>query len=394
MPKTLIIYFGRYGFASAGTKRVRQFALGLREAGDDPAVLGYRRCERGESREIEWRRDAWDIEYAGVPITAGRLSDPRRLRDILTLGWRVADAAMAAVRRRGFDRVVVYGQSWLGLGAAVRRLSAAGLPVVADLNEWWLWRGMLPINAIEQKLFRALSSRRLAGIIGISDFWWDFARRIDRPMIRIPAMGDEEFTDIGPSAADAFHLVYVGVLFRRDLPQTLLCGVRLALQRGHRVHLTIVGRTGLFPEAVKAANIVRDDPLLRDHVTLAGWVERDELTRIYSRAAAFVLLRDNDWETRACFPTRLPEFLATARPVITSDATDVAQYLKHGVEAWLVPPGDRPEALADAIGHLASHRDEAQRIGRAGAEAARREFSYRVHGRRLKDFLDGLQRRR
>jgi glycosyltransferase involved in cell wall biosynthesis len=311
--------------------------------------------------------------------------------DGVTLPWRFASAALETVRQRGFDRILLYGQTWQGLGASVRQFAKAGLPMVVDLAEWWRWGQGFRQISVDQGLFRRICMTKVSGIVGISTFWEEYARWLGKPMLRVPAMADEEFEDLGQRRSDAFKLVYVGMLFRRDLPQAMIDGVRLALRRGCQFTFVILGRANLFPEALRAVHQIQSDPLLSDNVEIAGWVERKRIEEVYRDAGAFLLLRDNVWESRVCFPTRLPEYLTTARPVITSDVGDASLYLRHKQNAWLLPGGHQPEKLAEAICQLAANREDGERIGQAGLDTARQELSFRHHGQRLRSFLDGLR---
>jgi glycosyltransferase involved in cell wall biosynthesis len=262
--------------------------------------------------------------------------------------------------------------------------------MVADFTEWFLCEGWLAREWLDEELFRRLCVPSLAGLVGISPFWETYARRVGRPILLVPAMADDEFADLKPGGGDGFNVVYVGVFFRRDLPETMLDGVQLAIERGVEFKFNILGRPGLFPESVKSLRRIEADPLLRKRVQIHGWVPREQLRRIYSGAGSFLLLRQDDWRSLASFPTRLPEFLSSGVPVITSTSKNVDPYLKHRENAWLLPAGHAPQELADAISYLAVHQDQVTRIGRAGREVARTKFSFMAHGERLKEFLDRL----
>ena len=391
MGKTLIVYDGKYEGPTAGAKRVRQFAMGLRAAGDEACVIGYSRRQQTIDDAASWVTDRWGVDYASVNVTAGSILSPRVFREALTLSSRLGDRAAKAVQQRGFDRVLLYGGTWSILRDAIDRMRRAAVPMVADLNEWNLWDLTLSSAVLDQKLFRRFCVPKLSGIIGVSVFWADYARHLGKPMMLIPAMGDDEFVNLGTPNADVFNLVYVGVLFRRDLPQTMIEGVRLAAQRGCNFRLILLGRPDLFPEAKAILRQLEAEPFLRNRVEITGWVERERLREVYRDAGAFLLLRGNDRESRASFPTRLPEFLASGRPVITSLTDDAALHFQHRHNAWLLPEGHEPEKLADAICHLAVHREEGIRIGRNGRDVANKNFCYRYHGQRLKEFLDGLR---
>lgn len=391
MGKTLIVFAGKYEGDSAGAKRVRQFARGLKCAGDEAAVVGYYRGMRPMAGPMLWKADRWGVRHTGVSISDGSMRSLRVIGDVLTLSSRLAELVVRACLEQGFDRVLLYGTNWFFMRTVVRRLSKDRLPMFADFNEWFSCKVRLSIVWLDQELFRRLCVPKLTGIVGITPFWETYARKVSKPILLIPAMADDEFGDFIPNRVDEFNLVYVGVLFRRDLPDTMLDGILLAIKRSSQFKFHILGRPGLFPEAVKCLKRIEADPMLRDRVLVHGWVSRDQLLQIYAEAGAFLLLRENDWDSLACFPTRLPEFLSSGVPVIVSNSNNLSPYLTHRENAWVLPAGHAPEELADAICHLVSHRDKGICIGRGGQELANAKFFFREYGRRLKRFLDGLQ---
>jgi glycosyltransferase involved in cell wall biosynthesis len=106
-----------------------------------------------------------------------------------------------------------------------------------------------------------------------------------------------------------------------------------------------------------------------------------------------VLLRRDGLFSRAGLPTKLGEYLASGRPVVTTAVGDIPRYLRHGISAYLVASAD-PEAFADQMSYVLSHADEARTVGMRGRLAAERYFDYRRHGERLNAFIRDLQRRR
>jgi glycosyltransferase involved in cell wall biosynthesis len=63
-------------------------------------------------------------------------------------------------------------------------------------------------------------------------------------------------------------------------------------------------------------------------------------------------------------PRAMLEAAACGRPVIVSDIPGCRQFVRHGVEGLVVPPGDA-DALADALGQLATDRELRLRMGSA-----------------------------
>ena len=364
--------------------------MGLRSAGDDAAVVSYCRGSRGPEGQIEWAVDRWGVPHAAVGIAEGKLTNPGVVADVLSVSSRLSDIVARACGDRAFNRLLLCGTNWSTMRAVVRRAGALGLPMVADFNEWFLFNRRPAREWLDQELFRRLCVPRLGGLVGISPLWEEYARSVGRRILLVPAMADDEFGNVVPRCGSALSLVYVGVLFRRDLPGTMLAGVRLAIERGVDVRFHILGGAGLFRESVETLQRIDADSVLRERVQVHGWVGREELRRIYGEAGAFVLLRQDDWEARASSPTRLPEYLSSGVPVITSSSENVAGYLEHAENAWLVPAGHAPKDVADAICYVAAHREDGMRIGQAGREVARTKLWFLSHGKRLKEFLDQL----
>jgi glycosyltransferase involved in cell wall biosynthesis len=86
------------------------------------------------------------------------------------------------------------------------------------------------------------------------------------------------------------------------------------------------------------------------------------------------------------FPSKLPEYLATGRPVVLPD-TNVGRQLEDGVECILLRRGDALE-IAAAVERLLDDRELRERIGRGGREFAERTFSWAGSARRLRDFYE------
>ena len=70
----------------------------------------------------------------------------------------------------------------------------------------------------------------------------------------------------------------------------------------------------------------------------------------------------------------LMEFMALGKPVVATNSGGTAELVVDGVTGFLVAPAD-PGAVARRVGHLLDHRDEADRMGRAGRRRIRQSFS-------------------
>jgi glycosyltransferase involved in cell wall biosynthesis len=106
---------------------------------------------------------------------------------------------------------------------------------------------------------------------------------------------------------------------------------------------------------------------LDERIELPGYLSRAELLHEYASARALLLPLFDDVRSTYRFPTKLGEYLASARPVVGSDAGELRRYLRDGETAYLAPAGD-VEAFAAAIVNALGDRARAEQIGAAGRE--------------------------
>lgn len=74
-------------------------------------------------------------------------------------------------------------------------------------------------------------------------------------------------------------------------------------------------------------------------------------------------------------PLKLFEYAAAGRAIIAPAAGQVPEWFEHGIDAWLVPPGD-PAALAGAIERLSDDPALRLRLGASARARAEREFDW------------------
>jgi glycosyltransferase involved in cell wall biosynthesis len=87
--------------------------------------------------------------------------------------------------------------------------------------------------------------------------------------------------------------------------------------------------------------------------------------------AVDVFVMPSIWEG---FGLVLLEAMAAGRPIVASRVATIPEVVADGETGLLVPAGD-PLALADALAQLAEDPDRAARMGEAGRERLRRQFS-------------------
>jgi len=145
----------------------------------------------------------------------------------------------------------------------------------------------------------------------------------------------------------------------------LYVAVRLLNQRGTPTRLV---RTGFNrPEFLEGLS-----PDLKAHVLDLGFIAKARLPKLL--ALADVLVQPgrpgpfNDYR----LPSKLPEFLASGRPVVLPP-TSIALEMRDGVEAVFLSSGN-PENIADCCERIFRDPALGEKLGKAGAAFARKHF--------------------
>jgi len=140
--------------------------------------------------------------------------------------------------------------------------------------------------------------------------------------------------------------------------------------------------TGRGPLEVLARQAAQKD----DRIKYWGYLDYSDVLALYRRATMLV----NPHSTRAktaryVFPSKLVEYLATGRPVITTCSTDIE--LEFGEHVFLLRE-ESPTALADLVQHVGSLLPSTRNsLGQCARSYVLRNKTWDRQGARLADFL-------
>ncbi len=177
---------------------------------------------------------------------------------------------------------------------------------------------------------------------------------------------DEVRAELGLDAGD-LAIVYTGNIHRANLDEMRELYAAVAELRRDGLRIVLVKTGWNSPEA---ARLPRLEEGLRD----LGWVRRSVVPELL--AAADVLVQPggpgpfNDYR----FPSKLPEFLASGRPVVLP-RTNLGLELRDGEEALVLERGDAEE-IRDAVARLVADPELRRRIGEGGRDFALRELGW------------------
>ncbi|MCK6563868.1 MAG: glycosyltransferase family 4 protein [Dehalococcoidia bacterium] len=279
--------------------------------------------------------------------------------------------------RRPFD--LVHDNQSLGYGDLLVRL--LGVPVVANIHH------PLAIdraNAVAQ-------ARTLCDKIGRVLFYpfhmqHVVAHRIDRVVTGSRASGDavRRAFRLGEAKVAAIHdgvdtSVFHPLGMDREQGRVLFVGnsddrnkgarylvEALGLMRDRDWQLVVVDRAEAQVVRTRARELG-----IEGRVSLTGRLSKGALVEEYNRAAVFV--SPSLYEG---FGLPAAEAQACGAPVVAAEAGALPEVVADGVSGLLVPPGN-PRALAEAMRRVMDDGALAGRLGAAGVERIRSEFTWR-----------------
>ena len=373
-----------YANGGPGATRTLALASGLVELGHAVSFLVIGRGKPPQASA--WPDFAW--------VSSSRLtSRPGPVAWRLGLARGFAETLATLHDRSPIDGLLIVNRdSWIlnRCRVAAERL---GIPAFHELTEFVEYTPTTGLrNRIEARLLlREL--RRLSGVLAISTALRDFLRSNGVPQVALtgPCVDSRGWSFGDPlMLTDTLRVGYAGSLNQpKDGVLDLLEAVRQArrLLSDTAVRLEVVGGTkDELPRAVAHA----EELGIGEDVQFHGRVPAAKVAGLLSGCHVLVLPRPESRQAQGGFPTKLGEYLATGRPVLTTSVGDISHYLQAGVNCFMVPPGS-VTVMADALASVASDYGRAESIGRAGQELAHTTFHPRRAAGVVVEFMAGCQ---
>ena len=197
-----------------------------------------------------------------------------------------------------------------------------------------------------------------------------------RDRIRVVGNGiDEPAADSGPPARPRCPqqplVLYSGRLVERKGIRELLAAIPRVLEAAPDSRFALAGGPpNLHPADVAAQWLTPELAPYRNRVHFTGWLSPSELASWYR--SADVLVVPSRYEP---FGMVILEGMIHGLPMVASNVGGPAEILDHGRTGLLFPPRDAAALAGQLIG-LLQDRELRQRIGRAGAEEARRSWTW------------------
>lgn len=293
------------------------------------------------------------------------------------------------------EAVIYYGRSYFRLKPFIHWMRSKQVPSVIDiveLNETFMGLGGIcsPVYW-DWKFGAVLFPRLINGAMTITTYLEKHAKKSGyRKVITIPSIERFEVNvahshDSESEGQSPFLLVYLGTLLPRENPEFIICLARhLAIAHG-QLKLVVAGRYSDHISTTRHVESLIEMSRI-GVVELLGSLSREQMADLMLRADAFLLSRASRISEIASFPTRLPEFLQTAKPIFLCPVGDISMYLDDGLDVVYLDPNN-PSWSAKTILRHAQSRESLAAIGKNGFKKASRVFNRSAHATNLLVFM-------
>jgi glycosyltransferase involved in cell wall biosynthesis len=212
-------------------------------------------------------------------------------------------------------------------------------------------------------LWLAEKIRRAAFVVAVSSFGrsqlFRWAAYTDWAKVQVVHCGiDPGFHAAPPQPVPAApRLVCVGRLCEQKGQMLLVRAVQMLVAKGIPVQLVLAGDG----ELRGALDTLIAECGLRDHISITGWIDGDQVREQLVAARALVLPSFAEG-----LPVVIMEAMALRRPVLSTFIAGIPELVQSGETGWLFPAGDVAELARLLEVCLAASPEQLMAMGEAG----------------------------
>ncbi len=182
-----------------------------------------------------------------------------------------------------------------------------------------------------------------------------------------------------------FKFLYTGTFAVKDGIDFMLNAYKMLFNKHPNIELILTGKTGRINknyEYLKNLDI-------NYNIRFLGTIPEDDYYNFLQDSDVLLMTRIGSKYANSGFPFKLGEYLATGKPVVATDVSDVKLYLKDKIDIILAKPSDS-DSLYKAMEYALLNYQKCIEIGQNGRNAALKYFNPKINGNLLQDFLDRI----
>jgi glycosyltransferase involved in cell wall biosynthesis len=234
------------------------------------------------------------------------------------------------------------------------------------------------------------------GFVAISDPLCQYIIKYKKPqagIVKLPIIIDtrETFQELPEEIPPHPYFIHTGALSQQKdgIVDIFHAFAEVNKHYNNKLHFYLAGSKDAPVQVWDEITRTIQENNLSDNVHFVGLIFGDKLKTLQKNCLFLVLPKPDNEQNRNNFPTKLGEYLAFQRPVITSNVGDMGLFMRNEETALIVEPGNVAQ-ISEAMLRLLGDTALAKRLGAAGHKVAEDEFDYTILGKRLADFCKSL----
>lgn len=231
------------------------------------------------------------------------------------------------------------------------------------------------------------------GLVVISTTIMSFYEKYNKNILRIPILSNVDNTcpECTPSASynteKAFKICFTGmIILKKEGFDKLYDALAIIKKKNINFELHLYG-----PIRANEKNIILFDlPTKKgiiDNIIYHGIVDQRSIVNEMKKHNLLILPRPLTPQTHYGFSTKLSEYMVSCVPVLVTDVSDNALYIKDGVNGYIVKPGDAEKMAEKIVCVIDSYNRDADRVARNAYFTATNEFNYALYSNILSKFI-------
>lgn len=243
----------------------------------------------------------------------------------------------------------------------------------------------------QQFLFIKFIMSKLSGIIAQSPMWVKKAKYFGISRLYLPCVINKNFIYRKKESKlnSKINIIFIGKLNDRELPSIIFKSLHLCLKKKLSFEFKILGNQD-SKKARYWKNTLSRNKELNERTSILGFISENEKYKHLAKADIFIMLRQNNNETKHLFPSRIPELLSCANPVIITKTPSLDFFFKENHGVRFISQDNSPEEISKAIMELAKDPKKRFKIGQKGRIYSNKFFSYQKVGKKLFNYLSNL----
>ena len=318
---------------------------------------------------------------------------PKAIKYNLNAGIFYKENLYSIIKELKIEGIIIYSMFSTLIEPIERVARKDKLFVITDGGEKYSVNFQNLLNGINYMQYRAIfySFSKVDGLMVCSPRWQKYATSIGKTSILFPSFLPENSNNqsrIYQKKDNKFKVIFMGSISPREKPNTIFNAILICQKLGYKFQLIIIGRQSFnLAQKISFKFLSRKFKSNKD-IKFTGFISNSEKNSLLNSADCLVLLRPPCKETYHLFPTRLPEYFQTSKPVIITKVEPFSSFYEHKKQVYFIKKNNRAKDLANAFIDLYKNPELSRKIGCNGKRYAEINYSYKNLGVKIKDFIE------